>query len=124
RLAVLEDDESLVALLVTDRHERLAARKPLAMAIPDAVGNAVLSNRTLPKRKGEELSPRLDGEAVSGRMHLETCEILGGVDEFARRLRAVRGHVDREARRRVLVRIEQPQVGAALIDDAPAVRLR
>src|SRR6185437_16604461 len=109
---------------VADRNERFAIREPLTVAIANAVGNAVLARSTLPQREREELATRLDGEAVARRVYGEAGEVVRGVDELARRLRARRRHVDRQSARRIRRRIEQPDVSAALIHNAPSVGLR
>src|SRR5437016_2283859 len=49
------------------------------------------------------------------------AEKLGGCDELARRLCAVRTYLDLESPARVLRRVEQPEIGAALVHDALAV---
>jgi len=54
-------------------------------------------------------------------MEVVAAEELGCRHELARRLRTVRAHVDLQALRGVARRVEQPDVGAALVDDALAV---
>jgi hypothetical protein len=49
--------------------------------------------------------------------------MIGGRNELARRLRSMRRDLDRNARRAAERRIEQMNLGAALIDDALAVGL-
>src|SRR5204862_3474314 len=98
--------------------------KPLTLAVADAVGYAVLAHRPFPQREREQFAARLRGDAVALRMDLEAREIFRRVDELARRLRPMRRHVDRKTGRRIVDGIEQPDLGAALIHDAPTVALR
>src|SRR5712691_3589306 len=49
------------------------------------------------------------------------AEEFGGRDELARDLRAMRAHLDLEPPARILRRIEEPEVGAALVHDALSI---
>ncbi len=78
------------------------------MPVTHAVGGTMLAHRPFPQRESEELAARVDGQAVPGRMHVESGEMRGRRDEAARRLRAMRGHADVEAPRAIRGRVEQP----------------
>ncbi len=122
--AVLEHFDAFLAGRVADGDERRAVVQPLRQPIPDAVGDAELADCALPEREGEQLPARVDGEAVACRMHVVRAEVVRRRDELARRLRAMRRHLDVDPRGALRRGIEQPDVGAALIDDALAVGLR
>ncbi len=94
------------------------------MAVADTIGRAVLAHRAFPHRHREELAACVDGQAVAGRMHAVSVQVIGGSDELARRLRAMRRHVDVDARCPVARGVEQPDFGAALVNDARAIGLR
>src|SRR5262245_18378473 len=57
-------------------------------------------------------------------MHAAAAEIFGRFRELARGRHAMREHFDFDARARSAMRVEEPHVGAALIDDALAVGRR
>ena len=108
RLAGLEHLDALLAGGVTHADQRRAVGEPLAMPVTHAIGGAMLAHRAFPQREREELAARVDGQAVSGRMHVESGEMRGRRNEAARRLRAMRGHADVEAPRAVRGGVEQP----------------
>ena len=124
RRAVLPHVHALLARLVADGDERRAVGEPLPVAMPRAFRRAVLAHRAFPQPERDELAAHVEREAVPGRVHGESAQVVRGGHELARRLRAMRGHVDRDPARRVRLGIEAPQVRAALVDDARAVGLR
>ncbi len=124
RRAVLPHVHALLARLVADGDERRAVGEPLPVAMPRAFRRAVLAHRAFPQPERDELAAHVEREAVPRRMHGESAQVVRGGHELARRLRAMRGHVDRDPARRVRLGIEAPQVRAALVDDARAVGLR
>src|SRR5258706_8604986 len=54
-------------------------------------------------------------------MEVVAPQELGGWHELARRLSAMGAHLDLEPLARILGRVEEPDVGAALVHDAPAI---
>ena len=78
-------------------------------------------HRAFPQRHGEDLSARFQRQAVSFGVQLHAVQVLGHGHETARGLGAAAGHVDLEPLAAILRRVEQPQLGAALVDDAFAV---
>ena len=119
----LDDLEPLLARRVAHHHQRLAVGRPLPMPIAHTVGLAVLADGTFPQRKAEQLAASLHRQAVPGRMDVHRTQLFGRRHELARRLRAVRWHLDLEPPGRIVRRVEQPEVGATLIDDTPAIGL-
>src|SRR5688572_5183801 len=91
------------------------------MAIAQGIGRAMLPHRAFPQREREELAAHVERHAVSGGMEVVLAEEVARRHELARRLRAVRAYVDLEALGSVARRVEQPHIGAALVDDALAV---
>jgi len=93
---------------------------------PDArpVGRAVLAHRAFPQRHRDQPAARFDRHAVAGRVRHHRAEVLGGGHELAPHLGSVRGRAHLDARAGAERRVEQPDLRAALVDDAPAVALR
>ena len=83
----------------------------------------MLLHRAFPQRKAEELAAGPQRHAVAGRVQAHRADVVGGGHELARRLRAVRRRANVDAARQVRGRVEQPQLGAALVDHVLAIGL-
>ena len=121
--AVGEDVQPLLARGIAYRDEATIA-EPAPMAEAHRIGRAVLAHGTFPEREGEELAAHTRDQAVAFGVKRIVTEKLSRWHESARRLRAVRPDFDLQAPRLVARRVVEPQVGRALIDDAPAIGCR
>src|SRR5205085_12291887 len=105
--AVGEDVQPLLARGIAYRDEATIA-EPAPMAKAHRVGRAVLAHRAFPEGEGEELAAHIGHEAVAGGMQVIAAEKIRSRHELARRLRAVRLHLDLEPPALVARRIEKP----------------
>ena len=119
-----ERDHPLLARGVAHRDQGAAVAEPLAVAHAAGLGAGVAARRALPERHAEQLAARHQRQRVAGRMEAERLQVLAGGDEPARRLRPVRGRADLDLAVALARRVEQADLRAALVDDAPAVGLR
>ncbi len=124
RPARLENLDLLLARSVGDGDQAHAVLQPLSKPIAAPCVVAMLANRAFPQREAEQLAARNDGDAVALRMRVEAFQVVGGRHEPARGLRSVRRQPHVETFAAIAGRIEQPQLRAALIDDALPVGLR
>ena len=112
---------TLIASRVADHNSGRAIVQPLTVPVADTIGRAMLMHGAFPQREAEELAARFDREAVSVGMNVEAGEMILDLRKLSRRLRSVRGYVDRNARCRVGRGVEQPDFSTALVDDSLAV---
>ena len=124
RGAVLEYLDALLARAVAYRDERGAVGQPLPETVARTVAHAELAHAAFPQREREGLAAHVDREAVPRRMQREAAQVVAGGHELACRLRTMRGHRDVDARGAVGGGVEQPDIAAAVIDDALAVGAR
>jgi len=85
---------------------------------------AVLAHRAFPEREREELAAHVGHHAMAGGVQGIVAEEFGRRHELARRLGAMRPYLDFEPPARILGRVEEPDVGATLVHDAPAIGRR
>ena len=110
----------LFARCVAGADEAGAVGQPLAQAAARR-RVAMLARRTFPQRHREELATRFERQAVTLGMQRNALQVVGHGHKAPGGLGARAGHLDGDALRLRTGRIEQPQIGAALVDDAPAV---
>ena len=121
RRFALEQLDALLAAAIADRHQRLPVVEPLSHAQPAGVVVAVLAHRAFPQREREQLAARVERDAVPGGMDVERTQMIARRHELARRLRAVRRKLRVDLGCLAARRIEDPQLGAALVGDAAPV---
>src|SRR5208283_5102606 len=124
RLPLLKDLHPFLARAVANGNEGGAIGEPLPVSQATGPVVTMLSHRALPQRKAEELAAGIERHAVTGWMHVDRTEVLGGRHEPARGLRAMRGELNIHPYATIRGRVEHPQIRAALIGNAPAVALR
>ena len=121
----LEHHHLFFARRIAHADQRAAIGQPLAVAEAGCERSiAMLVHRALPQREAEQLAARAQRHAVAGGVQPHRGDVVCSRHELARRLRAVRRGLHVDATRLVRGCVEQPHIGAALVDDARAVALR
>ncbi len=115
------DDQGFFTGLVGDGYEGLAVVAPGGQAPSMGGGGSVAADGPFPEGHGEGASPRDDRQRMAPRVEIERLQVLARRDEPAVALRPGGGNRHPEGLCLVGLRVEQPQVASAVVDDPASV---